>query len=459
MIDRLKENWDAIKDTLKENYDISKVSYDTWIVPMEIHNVDNDQVYILADTKGIPNILDYIKKKYKQILEIVIEEKIGLHCNVIFVTSEDLEKRPNLTAEASNIVTPELNSYYAAVMNANLNPRYTFDTFVVGSNNRFAHAASLAVAESPGTLYNPLFIYGGAGLGKTHLMQSIAHYILRNDPSVRVLYVTSETFTNDLIDSLKGKKNAEFKEKYRSIDVLMIDDIQFLIGKESTQEEFFHTFNYLYETGKQVIITSDKPPKDFTNLEERLRSRFSVGLPVDVSAPDYETRVAILHKKEETENTKISDDIINYIAENINTNIRELEGALNRITAFKRLSNKEITLNMAEDVLRDIINNHKEVTITGPLIVEVIASHFGFEADELLSQKRNKDIAYSRQIAMYLCRQMTDLSLQQIGKELGNRDHTTVRHGIEKITEDLKNSQFLQDTIDVLQKKINPALG
>lgn len=459
MIDRLKENWDAIKDTLKENYDISKVSYDTWIVPMEIHNVDNDQVYILADTKGIPNILDYIKKKYKQILEIVIEEKIGLHCNVIFVTSEDLEKRPNLTAEASNIVTPELNSYYAAVMNANLNPRYTFDTFVVGSNNRFAHAASLAVAESPGTLYNPLFIYGGAGLGKTHLMQSIAHYILRNDPSVRVLYVTSETFTNDLIDSLKGKKNAEFKEKYRSIDVLMIDDIQFLIGKESTQEEFFHTFNYLYETGKQVIITSDKPPKDFTNLEERLRSRFSVGLPVDVSAPDYETRVAILHKKEETENTKISDDIINYIAENINTNIRELEGALNRITAFKRLSNKEITLNMAEDVLRDIINNHKEVTITVPLIVAVIASHFGFEADELLSQKRNKDIAYSRQIAMYLCRQMTDLSLQQIGKELGNRDHTTVRHGIEKITEDLKNSQFLQDTIDVLQKKINPALG
>ena len=459
MIDKLKENWDAIKDTLKENYDISKVSYDTWIVPMEIHNVDNDQVYILADTKGIPNILDYIKKKYKQILEIVIEEKIGLHCNVIFVTSEDLEKRPNLTAEASNIVTPELNSYYAAVMNANLNPRYTFDTFVVGSNNRFAHAASLAVAESPGTLYNPLFIYGGAGLGKTHLMQSIAHYILRNDPSVRVLYVTSETFTNDLIDSLKGKKNAEFKEKYRSIDVLMIDDIQFLIGKESTQEEFFHTFNYLYETGKQVIITSDKPPKDFTNLEERLRSRFSVGLPVDVSAPDYETRVAILHKKEETENTKISDDIINYIAENINTNIRELEGALNRITAFKRLSNKEITLNMAEDVLRDIINNHKEVTITVPLIVEVIASPFGFEADELPSQKRNKDIAYSRQIAMYLCRQMTDLSLQQIGKELGNRDHTTVRHGIEKITEDLKNSQFLQDTIDVLQKKINPALG
>ena len=345
---------------------------------------------------------------------------------------------------------------------SNLNPNYTFDTFVVGNNNRFAHSASLAVAESPGEAYNPLYIYGGPGLGKTHLMHSFGHFILNQNPDAKVIYVTSEEFTNEVIESIRNgnaSSMTKFRDKYRKVDVLMIDDIQFLIGKESTQEEFFHTFNYLYETGKQVIITSDKPPKDFTNLEERLRSRFSVGLPVDVSAPDYETRVAILHKKEETENTKISDDIINYIAENINTNIRELEGALNRITAFKRLSNKEITLNMAEDVLRDIINNHKEVTITVPLIVEVIASHFGFEADELLSQKRNKDIAYSRQIAMYLCRQMTDLSLQQIGKELGNRDHTTVRHGIEKITEDLKNSQFLQDTIDVLQKKINPALG
>lgn len=458
MIDKLKENWDAIKDTLKENYDISKVSYDTWIVPMEIHNVDNDQVYILADTKGIPNILDYIKKKYKQILEIVIEEKTGLHCNVTFVTPEELAKHETPAPDASDIMTPELNSYYTAVMNANLNPRYTFDTFVVGSNNRFAHAASLAVAESPGTLYNPLFIYGGVGLGKTHLMQSIAHYILRGNPNVRVLYVTSEIFTNELIESLRSKKNAEFKEKYRNIDVLMIDDIQFLIGKESTQEEFFHTFNYLYENGKQVVITSDKPPKDFTNLEDRLRSRFSVGLPVDISAPDYETRVAILHKKEESENIKVSDDIINYIAENINTNIRELEGALNRITAFKRLSNKEVTLETAEDVLRDIINDHKQITVTVPLINEVIASHFGFQVEELLSQKRNKDIAYPRQIAMYLCRKMTDMSLQQIGKELGNRDHTTIRHGIEKITEDLKTSKSLQDTIDILKKKINPAI-
>ena len=437
--------WDKTLQLIKG--ELSPPSFNAFfkqIIPLKIHM--NELILLVPNdfTKGI------LEDRYLNLIESSINQLSLKKYKVKFVLDEKYVEGLEEEPKSSNI--PQKNY-------PNLNPKYTFDTFVIGNSNRFAHAACVAVAESPGTLYNPLFIYGGAGLGKTHLMQSIAHYILRNDPSVRVLYVTSETFTNDLIDSLKGKKNAEFKEKYRSIDVLMIDDIQFLIGKESTQEEFFHTFNYLYETGKQVIITSDKPPKDFTNLEERLRSRFSVGLPVDVSAPDYETRVAILHKKEETENTKISDDIINYIAENINTNIRELEGALNRITAFKRLSNKEITLNMAEDVLRDIINNHKEVTITVPLIVEVIASHFGFEADELLSQKRNKDIAYSRQIAMYLCRQMTDLSLQQIGKELGNRDHTTVRHGIEKITEDLKNSQFLQDTIDVLQKKINPALG
>ena len=445
----VEEKWDEILLTVKREHELTDISFNTWLKPLQIFSIQNNRIYILVSGEQMG--LTYINRKYYLPLKVAVAEVTGTEYEIEFVLPEQAKKLK--TPHPRRRATTE------EAERSNLNPNYTFDTFVVGSNNRFAHAASLAVAESPGTLYNPLFIYGGAGLGKTHLMQSIAHYILRNDPSVRVLYVTSETFTNDLIDSLKGKKNAEFKEKYRSIDVLMIDDIQFLIGKESTQEEFFHTFNYLYETGKQVIITSDKPPKDFTNLEERLRSRFSVGLPVDVSAPDYETRVAILHKKEETENTKISDDIINYIAENINTNIRELEGALNRITAFKRLSNKEITLNMAEDVLRDIINNHKEVTITVPLIVEVIASHFGFEADELLSQKRNKDIAYSRQIAMYLCRQMTDLSLQQIGKELGNRDHTTVRHGIEKITENLKNSQFLQDTIDVLQKKINPALG
>lgn len=456
MIDRLKENWDAIKDTLKENYDISKVSYDTWIVPMEIHNVDNDQVYILADTKGIPNILDYIKKKYKQILEIVIEEKIGLHCNVIFVTSEDLEKRPNLTAEASNIVTPELNSYYAAVMNANLNPRYTFDTFVVGSNNRFAHAASLAVAESPGTLYNPLFIYGGAGLGKTHLMQSIAHYILRNDPSVRVLYVTSETFTNDLIDSLKGKKNAEFKEKYRSIDVLMIDDIQFLIGKESTQEEFFHTFNSLYSANKQIIISSDKPPKDMEILDERFRSRFEWGLIVDITLPDYETRMAILHKKEDMDGYNVSEDVIKYIANNIKSNIRELEGAFNKVVAYAKLEKKEVTLELAEQALKDIVAPNENKQITADYIISMVAEHFNVSTADLCGNKRSSKIVMPRQVAMYLCREILAIPLKNVGQYLGNRDHTTVMHGVEKIEKELQNNEQLQNTIDTLKKKINP---
>ena len=456
MIDRLKENWDAIKDTLKENYDISKVSYDTWIVPMEIHNVDNDQVYILADTKGIPNILDYIKKKYKQILEIVIEEKIGLHCNVIFVTSEDLEKRPNLTAEASNIVTPELNSYYAAVMNANLNPRYTFDTFVVGSNNRFAHAASLAVAESPGTLYNPLFIYGGAGLGKTHLMQSIAHYILRNDPSVRVLYVTSETFTNDLIDSLKGKKNAEFKEKYRSIDVLMIDDIQFIIGKESTQEEFFHTFNALQTQGKQIILTSDKPPKEMETLEERIRSRFEWGLMADIGVPDYETRMAILRKKAESDNFDIDDEVLSYIANNIKSNVRELEGALNKLLAYNNLVHIPITMDIAEKELSNIITPDKPREITPQLIIEVVSEHYHISVDQMISKTRSSDVAKPRQIAMYLCKNMTESPLDTIGSLLGGRDHSTIIHGIKKVTEEYEKNETTRNMIETIKKKINP---
>ena len=459
MIDRLKENWDAIKDTLKENYDISKVSYDTWIVPMEIHNVDNDQVYILADTKGIPNILDYIKKKYKQILEIVIEEKIGLHCNVIFVTSEDLEKRPNLTAEASNIVTPELNSYYAAVMNANLNPRYTFDTFVVGSNNRFAHAASLAVAESPGTLYNPLFIYGGAGLGKTHLMHSIAHYIIEHDENSKVLYVTSEEFTNELIETIRNGNNSamsKFREKYRNIDVLLVDDIQFIIGKESTQEEFFHTFNSLHSAKKQIIISSDKPPKDMEILEERFRSRFEWGLIADITLPDYETRMAILHKKEELEGYNISEEVIKYIATNIKSNIRELEGAFNKVMASSKLEKKEVTLELAEQALKDIISPDEQKVITPDYIISVVAEHYHVTVADLCGNKRSSKIVMPRQIAMYLCRDIIDTSLKTIGKNLGDRDHTTVMHGIEKIENELKTNDNLKNSIATLKKKINP---
>ena len=347
----------------------------------------------------------------------------------------------------------------AAIQNAGLNPRYTFDTFVVGANNNLAHAASLAVAESPGEIYNPLFIYGGVGLGKTHLMHSIAHFILKNNPKAKILYVTSEKFTNELIDAIRNKNNistTEFREKYRNNDVLLIDDIQFIIGKESTQEEFFHTFNALYEAKKQIIISSDKPPKEIETLEERLRSRFEWGLTVDIQSPDYETRMAILRKKEELEGYNIDNEVIKYIASNIKSNIRELEGALTKIVALSKLDRKEINLDLAEEALKDLISPNGTQEVTPELIIQVVADHYGVTPLDLASQKRSKDIVYPRQIAMYLCRSMVDTSLQHIGKCLGGRDHTTIIHGIEKVEAELATNSSLQNTIDILKKKINP---
>ena len=328
-----------------------------------------------------------------------------------------------------------------ALQNANLNPRYTFDTFVVGANNNLAHAAALAVAESPGEVYNPLFIYGGVGLGKTHLMHSIAHFILKNNPEAKILYVTSEKFTNELIDAIRNKNNistTEFREKYRNNDVLLIDDIQFIIGKESTQEEFFHTFNTLYEAKKQIIISSDKPPKEIETLEERLRSRFEWGLTVDIQSPDYETRMAIL-------------------ATNIKSNIRELEGALTKIVALSKLDhNKEINIALAEEALKDIISPNAERKVTPELIIQVVADHFGITPLDISSQKRNKEVVYPRQIVMYLCQSMTGASLQEIGRYLGGRDHTTIIHGREKIAADLKTNENLANTIEILKKKLSP---
>ena len=339
------------------------------------------------------------------------------------------------------------------------NPKYTFDTFVVGANNNLAHAASLAVAESPGEIYNPLFIYGGVGLGKTHLMHSIAHFILKNNPNSKVLYVTSEKFTNELIDAIRNKNNittTEFREKYRNNDVLLIDDIQFIIGKESTQEEFFHTFNALHECKKQIIISSDKPPKEIETLEERLRSRFEWGLTVDIQSPDYETRMAILRKKEEMEGYNIDNEVIKYIATNIKSNIRELEGALTKIVALSKLDKKEITIELAEEALKDLISPNVAREVTPDLILQIVSDHLGVQAIDILGQKRNKEIAGARQIVMYLCRNMTSTPLQQIGQFLGGRDHTTVIHGIEKISKDIPKDPTLQNTIDILKKKINP---
>ncbi len=452
MIDLLKEKWEEIKEKLKEEYDITIVSFNTWIKPLEVASVEDSLVRVVVTDGSDKFVIDYLTKKYQRLLQVMIEETIDFHCQVEFVLPNDLKG-------SSDTSLYERDSYSVASMNLNLNPRYTFDTFVVGANNKFAHAASLAVAESPAERYNPLFIYGGVGLGKTHLMHSIAHFILKHDPNMRVMYVTSERFTTELIDVIRNKNNtsaAEFREKYRNIDVLLIDDIQFIIGKESTQEEFFHTFNFLHENNKQIVISSDKPPKAFETLEERLRSRFEMGLPVDISSPDYETRMAILRKKEEMEGYNIDTEIIQYIAANIKSNIRELEGALTKITAYAKLYKTDITLEVAENALKDLISPNDSDDIDPEYIVEVVAEHFGYRSADLTSQKRSKEIVYPRQIAMYLCREITDLSLQQIGKALGRRDHTTVLHGAEKIANDLKDNEALLSTIEILRKKIIP---
>ena len=348
---------------------------------------------------------------------------------------------------------------------ANLNPKYTFDTFVVGSNNNFAHAASLAVAESPGEIYNPLFIYGGVGLGKTHLMHPIAHFILENDPSKKVLYVTSETFTNELIDALKVGKNGNelamttFREKYRNNDVLLIDDIQFIIGKESTQEEFFHTFNHLHVSGKQIIISSDKPPKDIETLEARLRTRFEWGLIADISSPDYETRMAILRKKEELDGLEryhIPDEVMQYIANNIKSNIRELEGSLNKLIALANLENRAIDIPLAAEALKDIISPDRNRIVTPELIIDIVSDHFNIPVSELKGKKRNAEIVLPRQIIMYLCRKMTETPLKSIGIILGGRDHASISHGVDKIEAALQNDEALNNTVNIIKKKINP---
>ena len=454
MIDKIKENWQKILLLLKEEHDISDISYHTWLEPLTPYSYENNTVTVIVPEQ---TFLKFVNKKYGLILKVTISEFIGQECEINFKVKEQVEdvedRGPQLIANPKMPVSPD------AIQSANLNPKYTFDTFVVGSNNNLAHAAALAVAESPGEIYNPLFIYGGVGLGKTHLMHAIAHFILKNDPKAKILYVTSETFTNELIDAIRNKNNittTEFREKYRNNDVLFIDDIQFIIGKESTQEEFFHTFNTLYESKKQIIISSDKPPKEIETLEERLRSRFEWGLTVDIQSPDYETRMAILRKKEEMEGYNIDNEVIKYIATNVKSNIRELEGALTKIVALSRLNKCDITLQLAEEALKDIISPGSQREVTAELILQIVADHFGLTPLDITSQRRSKEIVYPRQITMYLCRSMMDIPLQSIGKVLGGRDHTTIIHGCEKIAADLKKDDSLKNTIEILKKKINP---
>ena len=452
----VEENWDEILNKMKVEYCSSNISYNTWIAPLTVYEVDETTVYILVRLKAS---LEHIEEKYLLPFKVCIAEITGKEYEVSFVTEDQTvvhqKKQDTVQKKKANVLFEK----------ANLNPKYTFDTFVVGNNNRFAHAASLAVAESPGEIYNPLFIYGGAGLGKTHLMHSIAHFIIENEPNKHVLYVTSETFTNELIDALKIGKNGNelsmttFREKYRNNDVLLIDDIQFIIGKESTQEEFFHTFNHLHISGKQIIISSDKPPKDIETLEARLRSRFECGLVADISSPDYETRMAILRKKEELDGLdkyNIPDAVMQYIASNVKSNIRELEGSLNKLIALYKLKNAPIDINLAAEALKDIVSPNENRQVTPELILDVVSEHFNISIADLKSGKRNAEIAIPRQIVMYLCRTMTDTPLKAIGLTLGGRDHSTISHGVDKVAADIKASDTFSNTIDIIKKKLNP---
>jgi chromosomal replication initiator protein len=444
----IETKWDEILKYLITEYSITDVSYNTWLKPLKVYDVKDNVITILINDERIgPPSLNVIRNKYELLLKVSIEEIMNVPYEINFVLASQIDSLDN-NKKTTTWTKPNIPSF--------LNSRYTFDTFVVGGNNEFARAAALAVAENPGEIYNPLFIYGGVGLGKTHLMHSIAHFVLNQNPETKVLYVTSEKFTNELIESIQKKTTMQFREKYRSIDILLIDDIQFIIGKESTQEEFFHTFNTLHESKRQIIISSDRPPKEMLTLEDRLRSRFEHGLMADIQSPDYETRMAILKKKEELDGLSIDEDVLKYIATNIKSNIRELEGALTKIVAFSRLKKRELNLELAEDALQDIIYPNEKKIITPELITDIVAEHYNLTPSEIYSKDKSRNISYPRQIIMYLSRKLTELSVTDIGKSLGNRDHSTVLHGCDKIAKDIEKDPSIHNTIDVLIKKINP---
>lgn len=437
----LHEIWDETLKLIKT--ELTEVSYNTWLKSLEPISIKG-KIIIL----GVPNDFNkgILETRYMTLISNAIKQITSQDFKIEFVIpgSDDFNKltKNNNVKETNFFEEP------------NLNPKYVFDTFVIGNSNRFAHAASLAVAETPAKAYNPLFIYGGVGLGKTHLMHAIGHYILSQNPNTKVVYVSSEKFTNELINSIKDDKNVEFRNKYRTVDVLLIDDIQFIAGKERTQEEFFHTFNALYEANKQLIISSDRPPKEIPTLEDRLRSRFEWGLITDIQPPDFETRIAILRKKAELENINIDNEVLHFIAKKIKSNIRELEGALIRISAYSSLTNKEVSIDLANEALKDIISSSKPKQITVSYIKDIVAQNYNVKVEDLNSKRRTRAITYPRQIAMYLSRELTDLSLPKIGEEFGGRDHTTVIHAYDKISKDINANSDFKNRIEKILTEI-----
>lgn len=429
--------WDAACKLMKQ--DMSEVTYSTWIAsalkPLDFFG---DQYYVEA-------MADYyhtfVVPRYSVMIGNALKQAAGRELKLSILTprqAEEYRKGNNPVVQA----TPKLNS------------KYTFETFVVGSGNRFAHAASLAVAEAPADAYNPYFIYGGVGLGKTHLMQAIGHYVLEQNPKARLEYITSEQFTIELVSAIQSNRNAAFREKYRNVDVLLIDDIQFIAGRDSTQEEFFHTFNALHNAGKQIIISSDRPPKEIARLEERLRSRFEWGLIADIQKPDVDTRCAILRRKADDELIQVEDDVLQLVAQRVDSNIRELEGSLNRLVAYASLAGKDITLQLAEEALRDVFSEHQPKSLSIQDIVEAVCQYYAVTEEDIKGPRRNRSFTVPRQLVMYLARQLTDASLPKIGEVLGGRDHTTILHGCAKMEEMMHHSAPLKAAAEDLTKQL-----
>lgn len=449
-MDIIKEHWEEILYTVKMEHELTDVSFNAWLKPLEIHSFEKsgntNTLYILVPNEQIA--IGYISKKYTLPLRVAIAEITGMDCELEFILPEEAQRREARQAAVSS----NLNE---SIEKANLNPKYTFDTFVVGSNNNFAHAASLAVAESPGEMYNPLFIYGGVGLGKTHLMHSIAHFILERNPDAKVLYVTSESFTNELIEAIRNNNNtatARFREKYRNIDVLLIDDIQFIIGKESTQEEFFHTFNTLYNAGKQIVLATDRPPKEIKSLEDRIRTRMEWGLIADIQPPDFETRVAIIRRKADLLGLDISDEVAEYIANNLKNNIRQLEGAVKKLNAYYTLEGIPPVVGAAQNAIKDILSESQPVPVTIEKIISEVARTYNISPADIRSMKRSSNVSEARQTSMYAIQEITGMTRQEIGREFGGRDHSTVVYAIKQVKKQMEKDPRYKEVVEDIIK-------
>ena len=424
--------------------DMPYVSYSTWVDGNMVPGIlEDDTLFILVKME---RMISMIRNKYTDLIEKKLSEVAGKPMKIMLLNKEELEAR-----------TPERHANTPDDNDPHLNPKYTFESFVVGNANRFAHAAALAVAESPAEAYNPLFIYGGVGLGKTHLMQAIGHFIHQTDPQRKILYMTSENFTNELISAIQMKKTYEFREKIRKVDVLMVDDIQFIAGRERTQQEFFNTFNELHNANKQIILTSDKPPKDIQRLEERLCSRFEWGLVADIQRPDVDTRVAILREKTMQEDIKVPDEVLQLIAGKIDSNIRELEGCLTRLVAYSSLVKEPITLDLCERALKEVFDSRRHKQITAELIMQTVSDYYGLTLDDMTGPTRKREITVPRQIAMYLTREMTGMSLPQIGNVFGGRDHTTVLHSCKTVEANMTANTDIRAVVEDIKTLVKNA--